>query len=129
LAVNLTARLGAAESASIECLTFYIPSRDRHGHAFDQEPWIDEALEILSDIGGGATVLPPAEGAWLNPQTGVLIREQVVLAYTFVDPHRFVARLADVRGFAHRMGRETCQGEVVIEFAGRLYKIRKFDFS
>lgn len=128
-AVNLTNSLGAAESASIECLTFYIPSKDCNGNDFDPKPWISDALGLLSDIGGGATVLPPAEGAWRNPETGVLVWESVVLAYTFVDPYRFVSNLRHIRAFAHRLGRQTRQGEVVIEFADRLYKIRKFDPS
>jgi len=119
--------LGAAESAAIECLTLYIPNKDAAGHAFDQRPWIDDALALLSEIGGGATVLPPAEGAWLNPETGELIKESVVLIYTYVDPDRFVAALGNVRRFAHRLGRETRQGEVIIEFGTRLYKIRQHD--
>jgi hypothetical protein len=125
--INLAGVLGAAESASIECLTLYIPSKDKSGHDFDQTPWIAEALALLSHIGGGATVLPPCEGAWLNPATGALIRENVVLAYTYVDPYRFGASLGRIRGFMHRLGRETGQGEVVLEFADRLYKIRHFD--
>jgi hypothetical protein len=124
---DLGAVLGAAESASIECLTLYIPSKDAGGNAFDQRPWIDEALALLSAIGGGATVLPPAEGAWFNPETGTFIKESVVLTYTYVDPDRFVASLGNIRRFAHRLGRETRQGEVIIEFANRLYKIRQYD--
>ena len=125
--INLAGVLGAAESASIECLTLYIPSKDKSGNDFDQTPCIAEALALLSHIGGGATVLPPCEGAWLNPATGALIRESVVLAYTYVDPYRFGASLGRIRGFMHRLGRETGQGEVVLEFADRLYKIRHFD--
>ena len=124
---NLGAVLGAAESALIECLTLYIPSQDAAGNDFDQRPWIDEALALLAVVGGGATVLPPAEGAWLNPETGMLIKESVVLIYTYVDPDRFVASLGTIRRFAHRLGRETRQGEVIIEFATRLYKIRRYD--
>jgi hypothetical protein len=127
ISFELGSVLGAAESASIECLTFYIPSKDASGNDFDQRPWIDDALALLAEIGGGATVLPPAEGAWLNPETGLLIKENVVLTYTYVDPDRFVASLGNVRRFAHRLGRETRQGEVIIEFANRLYKIRQYD--
>jgi len=123
---NLAKVLGA-ESASIECLTLYIPSKDAAGNDFDQRPWIDQALTLLTEIGGGATVLPPAEGAWLNPETGVLIKESVVLIYTYVDPDCFAASLGNLRRFAHRLGRETRQGEVILEFATRLYKIRQFD--
>ena len=129
ISFDLGAVLGAAESASIECLTLYIPSKDAGGNDFDQRPWIDEALALLSGIGGGATVLPPAEGAWFNPETGTFIKESVVLTYTYVDPDRFVASLGNIRRFAHRLGRETRQGEVIIEFANRLYKIRQYDRS
>jgi hypothetical protein len=124
---NLAAVLGAAESASIECLTLYIPSKDADGNDFDQRPWIDQALTLLSDIGGGATVLPPAEGAWLNSETGLFVKESVVLIYSYVDPDRFVTALGNLRRFVHRLGRETRQGEVIIEFANRLYKIRQYD--
>lgn len=127
ISFNLATVLGAAESASIQCLTFYIPSKDADGNDFDRTPWIDEALELLSAIGGGATVLPPAEGAWFNPETGLFVKETVVLTYTYVDPDRFVAALGQIRRFAHRLGRETRQGEVIIEFANRLYKIRQYD--
>ena len=125
--INLAGVLGAAESAAIECLTFYIPSKDKFGNDFVRTPWIAEALALLSQVGGGATVLPPCEGAWLNPDNGVLIRENAVLAHTYVDPYRFGALLGRIRGFMHRLGRETGQGEVVLEFAGRLHRIRHFD--
>jgi hypothetical protein len=96
ISFDLGAVLGAAESASIECLTLYIPSKDAGGNDFDQRPWVDEALALLSAIGGGATVLPPAEGAWFNPETGTFIKESVVLTYTYVDPDRFVASLGNI---------------------------------
>ena len=59
----------------------------------------------------------------------MLIKESVVLTYTYVDPDRFVAALGDVRRFAHRLGRETRQGEVIIEIANRLNKIGNYDRS
>lgn len=126
-ALNLGDALGTAEDASIERLTLYIPSQDRDGQSFDPNPWIEEALQLLSAIGGGATAMPPADGAWLNPETGVLVREKVVLVYTFVDPDRFEQQLPSLRRFLHRLGRETNQGEVACEFEGQLYKIRDYD--
>lgn len=51
--------------------------------------------------------MAPVEGAWLNPETGILVREKVVLAYTYVDPEHFFGSLVKVRGFLHRLGRET----------------------
>ena len=28
--------------------------------------WVLEAAELLSEIGGGFTILPPVEGGWVN---------------------------------------------------------------
>ncbi len=81
----------------------------------------------MSKIGGGATALPPVDGAWVNPETSQLIREKIVLAYTFIDPDKFEATLPELRTFLHRLGRETDQGEVVVEFDNELYRLRTFD--
>jgi hypothetical protein len=125
--LDLVEVLGAAESAAIQRLTLYIPSRDKNGIEFDPRPWIGEALNLLSNIGGGATAMPPVDGTWLNPETSELVREKVVLVYTFIDPDKFEAMLEKLRAFLHRLGRETGQGEVVFEFDDRLYKIRDYD--
>jgi hypothetical protein len=104
-----------------------LPSADRDGNRFDPRPWVEEALVLLSNIGGGATVLPPVDGAWFNPDTGRLIKEKIILAYTYVQPSRFIGSLPRVRAFLHRMGRQTRQGEVVAEFNNRLYRIITYD--
>lgn len=125
--VNLAEALGAAEGTAIECLTLYIPSQDRNGKKFDPKPWIDEAIEVLAAIGGGATAMPPADGAWINPATTKVIKEKVTLVYTYIDPDKFVKNLPKLRAFLHRVGRETGQGEVVCEFADQLFRITKYD--
>jgi hypothetical protein len=125
--LDLRTSLGASADTAIQCLTVYIPSADRNGNRFDPHPWVEEALVLLSDIGGGATVMPPVDGAWFNPDTGTLIKEKIVLAYTYVQPGRFIRSLPRLRDFLHRMGRQTSQGEVVAEFGNRLYRITTFD--
>jgi hypothetical protein len=125
--LDLRTSLGASADTAIQCLTFYIPSADRDGNRSDPHPWVEEALVLLSDIGGGATVLPPVDGGWFNPDTGRLIKEKIILAYTYVQPGRFIGSLPRVRAFLHRMGRQTRQGEVVAEFNNRLYRIITYD--
>jgi hypothetical protein len=125
--LDLGAAIGASESGSVQRLTIYVPSRDREGADFDSVPWVNAALRLLSEIGGGATAMPPADGAWLDADRDVLILEKVTLVYTFVDPIRFIAHLPDLRHLLHRLGKETGQGEVACEFDAVLYKIRAYD--
>ncbi len=87
-----------------------------------------EAAALLAKIGGGVTILPPVEGGWVN-NAGDIVWEHPVLVYTFIRPAQFRSALAELRQFLHRMGRETRQGEVALEFDGRFYRIRKFDAS
>ncbi len=125
--VNLIEALGAAEEATQDRVTIYVPSRDRNGNPVNFESWVITALQLLSRIGGGATRMPAAQGAWLNPDTSALIIEDVTLVYSYVDGDALAARLADIRRFLHEMGRALGQGEVVIEVNENFYKIRDFD--
>jgi hypothetical protein len=84
------------------------------------------ALELLSRVGGGATRMPPAQRAWLNPDTGALIIEDVTLVYSYVDGDALAARLPDIRRFLHEMGRALNQGEVVIEVNENLLQDSRF---
>jgi hypothetical protein len=127
LAVNLVEAFGAAEEAAQDRITIYIPSRDRDGNAVEFEDWVRRTLELLSEIGGGATRMPPAQGAWLNPASKALIVEEVTLVYSYVDGEALAARLADIRALMHEMGRTLNQGEVVLEVNETFYKIRDFD--
>jgi hypothetical protein len=126
--LDLVTELGAFEGTSTQRLTLYIPNMDRDGQVVvDQEQWVGKARELLTAIGRGATALPPADGNWLNEETGTVIWEQTRIVYCFIVPDRFRARIKDLRTFLHRFGRETNQGEVVVEFDNRFYRIRQFD--
>ncbi|MBV8128095.1 MAG: hypothetical protein JO114_10620 [Planctomycetaceae bacterium] len=127
MAVNLIEALGAAEEATQDRITVYIPSRDRDGKPVDFENWVVRALQLLSRVGGGATRMPPAQGAWLNPDTNAVIIEDVTLVYSYVDGDALAARLPEIRRFMHEMGRALNQGEVVVEVNESFYKIRDFD--
>lgn len=127
MAVNLVEGFGAAEEATQDRITIYVPSRDRDGEKVEFEAWVGRALELLSQLGGGATRMPPAQGAWLNPETDALIVEDVTLVYAYVDGDALAARLPDIRRLMHGMGRALKQGEVIVEVNDTLYKIRDFD--
>lgn len=127
--MDLSEALGATGGVSVQCLTLYIPDRDREGIPLaDQRGWVLEAAELLARIGGGVTIMPPVEGGWVS-ESGTIVWERPVLVYTFIRPTDFRSLLPQLREFLHRLGKETRQGEVALEFDSRFYRIRKFDAS
>ncbi|MBM3996393.1 MAG: hypothetical protein FJ303_19905 [Planctomycetes bacterium] len=125
--MDLAKELGSGDEYSTQRLCLYIPDRDKDGRAvLNHEGWVKEAREILSRIGGGCTALPPADGTW-EKDDGEILWEKTRLVYCFIDTDRFEANIANLRRFLHRFGRETNQGEVVVEFDGQFYRIRTFD--
>ena len=117
--VDLAAALGADEGTSVDCFTIYVPDKNRDGVGIgNQRKRVLEAIQVLSEINGGATALPPAEGVWRSPD-GRLVREQPVVVYSFVMLADFVRELPRIREFLHRLGRETNQGEIAFEFGDK----------
>ncbi|MGD1075585.1 MAG: hypothetical protein ABR903_05850 [Thermodesulfovibrionales bacterium] len=126
--VKLAKLLGASEEPSVQVLTLYIPDKDRDGKRIKSlNRWIKEAQKVLTAIGGGSTSMPPADGTWLNPEGSEIIFENTTILYTYIDPDSFEENAGILREFLHRFGRETNQGEVVFEFDGKFYRIRKYD--
>ena len=124
---GLAGELGADGGTSIQCFSIYIPDKDQQGNEIgNQRKWVLEALDLLGEINGGVTAMPPCEGVWLNDDRQV-VKEHPVVVYSYVVPDAFLAGLPRIRKFLHRMGRETNQGEVAFEFDGRFYRIRHYD--
>jgi hypothetical protein len=124
---NLGKELGATEEPSAQRLTLYLPNKDRVGDLIDgHEKWTREAQKLLTEIGGGATAFPPADGTWRKPD-GSDLWEQTRMVYTYIDPDKLAANMSRLRTFLHRFGRETNQGKVVVEFDGWLWSIDKYD--
>lgn len=134
--INLGEILGAIKAPSIQQLTFYIPNKDKNGRKIKHlSTWIKEAQKILTIIGGGSTMLPPADGTWLKKDIDSMnelkdediIWEKTIIIYTYVNPDRFEKNLKAFRKFLHRFGRETNQGEVAFEFSGEFFRISNYD--
>ena len=91
----------------------------------------DHGLERLSRCSRKSEAAPqpcrPVDGVWLNPATGALIREQPIVIYVYVVPEQFLAHSAALVAFIKRLGRETNQGAVAIEFDGQFYFIENFE--
>lgn len=127
--MDFATALGVDHGISAQCFTIYVPDKDRNGNEIgNQRRWVLEALELLGEINGGATAMPPSEGVWRN-DAGNVISEHPVVVYSYVVPEPFLAGLPRLREFLHRMGRETNQGEIAFEFDGCFYRIRTFDES
>ncbi|HUG92564.1 MAG TPA: hypothetical protein VML55_17120 [Planctomycetaceae bacterium] len=125
--LNFAEALGVDAGISAQCFSVYIPDKSRDGTEIgNQRQWVLEALNLLGQINGGATAMPPCEGVWRNEQAEV-IQEHPVVVYSYVVPEAFLANLGRIREFLHRLGRETNQGEVAFEFDGSFYRIHQFD--
>ena len=125
--LDLATALGVDQGISAQCLTIYVPNKDRDGNEIgNQRKWVLEALDILGEINGGATAMPPSEGVWRN-EAGNVISEYPVVVYSYIVPEPFLASLPRLREFLHRMGRETNQGEIAFEFDGSFFRIQTFD--
>jgi hypothetical protein len=126
--LDLGAALGSSDATSPQVLTLYIPNKDMDGKEFGtQRKWVLEAAQLLAEFGGGVTVMPACEGGWWNESSRTLVWEAPVLVYTYVKDQAFLAGLPRLRAFLHRLGRETRQGEVAVEFDGHFYRITSFD--
>jgi len=125
--MNLAEELGADAGISVQCLTLYIPSKDKSGNEIaDQRRWVVNGAKLLAEIGGGVTIMPPVEGGWMDDK-GTIVWESPILVYTFIRPDEFRLVLPALRRFLHSLGRDTEQGEVAFEFDGRFYRISSFD--
>ena len=82
--------------------------------------------------------MPPADGTWIGQGVDTskieltadlkdkdVVWEKTTILYTFVYPERFIAKSRMLRNFLHQFGRETDRGEVVFEFDGEFYRIRR----
>ncbi|MFQ6084336.1 MAG: hypothetical protein ACE5WD_13395 [Candidatus Aminicenantia bacterium] len=138
LKINLGKILGALEEPSTQQLALYIPDKDKDGKKIKHlHNWIKEAQKVLTLIGGGSTTMPPADGTWLRQEKSIdsidrlndkdMLWEKTTVMYTYIYPARFVKNLKLLRKFLHKFGRETNQGEVVFEFDGQFFRIRKYD--
>jgi len=139
LEIDLKEALGAAEAPSTQQLTLYIPDKDKNGRKVkDLHRWIKEAEKTLAMIGRGSTMML-AKGTWLSHEKDIdsidqlrdedMLWEKTAIIYTHINADGFENNLRLLRKILHDFGRETNQGEVVVEFAGRFFRIREYDLK
>jgi len=97
-------------------LVLFIPSVERDGETpINQDYWVDEALQLLGRLFGGATAYPRAQGIWRDDQRGgALIKDNPVVIHCYTEPDTIEAaqNVAELGQFCRRMGREANQREI-----------------
>ena len=104
--------LGASKAASA-LLVLFIPSKDRRNQPIDQAYWVEEALNTLGTLFGGATAFPQGRGVWRDDaQGGKLLFDEPVVMQCYTSAHRLEQQMQPLGDFLHRMGREARQGAI-----------------
>src|SRR5437868_3463299 len=94
---DVSKELAATVDPAAQRLTLYIPNKDRDGKLIAKyKKWVEEAQELLTAIGKGATAFPPVDGTWEMPD-GTTLWESTTMVYTFVDPDRLAANRQRLR--------------------------------
>jgi len=111
-------------------LVLFVPSVERDGVTpVDQDYWVDEALETLGTVFGGATAYPRAKGIWRDDEHGGhLVRDEPVVIHCYTSPERIEDEdaLSELGSFCRRLGREASQGEVGLVVGDEYFAIRDF---
>jgi hypothetical protein len=109
---DFASALGATKAAST-LLVLFIPSKDRLDNPIDQSFWVDEALNALGTLFGGATAFPQGRGIWRDDaQGGKLLFDKSVIIQCYTSEQMLERQTAALRDFLHRMGREARQGAI-----------------
>jgi hypothetical protein len=104
--------LGASKAAAA-LLVLFIPSRDRLNKAIDQRFWVEEALNVLGTLFGGATAFPKGRGIWRDDaQGGKLLFDEPVVIQCYSSEQLIEQQMLALRDFLYRMGREARQGAI-----------------
>ena len=115
--------LGASKAAST-LLVMFVPSMNRDNQEIDQPYWVEEALNSLGTLFGGATAFPRGRGVWRDDaQGGVLLFDEPVVIQCYTSEHMLEERMPALRDFLHRMGREAHQGAVGVVIDGDYFEI------
>jgi hypothetical protein len=104
--------LGASKAAAA-LLVLFIPSKDRRNKAINQRFWVEEALNVLGTLFGGATAFPKGRGIWRDDaQGGKLLFDEPVVIQCYTSEPLIEQQMPALRDFLYRMGRGARQGAV-----------------
>jgi hypothetical protein len=71
---NPAVLLGSEPEPNGVLFVLFIPSKDKDGKDLNDQPmWADAAGDLLAELFGGATIMPPARGKWFNEESKQII--------------------------------------------------------
>lgn len=109
---EISRRLGAKKGAST-LLVLFIPSRDRCDAPIDQDFWVNQSLNALGLLFGGATAFPRGRGVWRDDaQGGKLLFDEPVVIQCYTGAELLDQNADELRDFLHWMGRDARQGAI-----------------
>ncbi len=101
----------------------YVPGTvDSRLDAVTQEAYVELALDKFADMFGGATAMDSCRGAY-KTTSGLLVKEPIVLVYSFTDEAGLDEHREEVEKFAQRIAVEMVQECVSVEIDGELHFI------
>ncbi len=103
-------------------LRMYLADCDAIGNKINISYWIDYTLQLFAHYFRGATIGPAHNGVWKNTNNGRLVFEKSYIVETLVSESNWKKYRARVERYAIRYGRETGQGEVMLEVGGWLIR-------
>jgi hypothetical protein len=107
----------------------FVPSVDRDGRPVPggHEQWVEETLNTMARLFGGATAFPPARGAWRDDDRGgTILVEAISIVFSYAREPDLAVAAQPFYDFLMRLGRETHQGEVGVYVDGRYYGFSDF---
>lgn len=121
--VYLGALLGAERSLG-QRLSVYVPSRTKDDLPINQRLWMEKALRVLAELGGGgATAAMALEGVWIDRTQNTVLKDNPIIVYSFVDGDVLINNIDKLKSFLYSMGRENSQDAVAFEFDGNFFVI------
>lgn len=128
---NYSDILGIEDSNEVLFILF-VPSKDKNGvELSDQRQWVEAGAKLLGRLFGGSTIMPPAQGTWLNPENDELLMEEIVLVHSYarIADSQSTSVIEEIGRFLHRLGANTNQGEIGVVIDGVFHRIRKFTLA
>lgn len=105
------------------CFEVFVASRTKNGDACGNwETWVGLVARALCEVGGGCTRVN-AEGYWVSPEDGLLVRETTAVLTCECTREALLGKLGRIRQVVWQYGRECDQHTVAVRINGEMFGI------